>query len=53
MAGKAAEGEGQPRCLRKLYQVTREGIKRGIALLVEQAQDRLMEEEQLVAGWDG
>lgn len=36
---------GSSRCLRKLYQTTRSGIERNIALLVEQAQDRLLEEE--------
>ena len=44
--------KGNPRCLRKLYQTTREGIERGISLLVDQAQDRLLEEEQLTVGWE-
>lgn len=39
-----------PRCLRRLYQTTRSGIERNIALLVEQAQDRLLQEEQLPLG---
>ena len=33
--------------------ITREGIERNVTLLVERAQDRLMEEEQLQIGWDG
>ena len=45
------EEKGSPRCLRKMYQVTREGIERNVALLVEQAQNRLLEEEQLTVGW--
>ena len=45
------EEKGNPRCLRKLYLATREGIERNVALLVEQAQERLLEEEQLTVGW--
>lgn len=46
------EEKGSPRCLRKMYQATREGIERNVALLLERAQDRLLEEEQLMVGWD-
>lgn len=46
------EEKGNPRCLRKMYQATRESIERNVALLVERAQDRLLEEEQLTVGWD-
>ena len=35
-----------------MYQATREGIERNVALLVEQAQERLLEEEQLTVGWE-
>ena len=52
-AAQLPEEKGSPRCLRKLYQATREGIERNVTLLVERAQDRLMEEEQLQIGWDG
>ena len=41
-----------PRCLRKLYQSTKAGIEANIALLVEQAMDRQLEEEQLSVGWE-
>lgn len=51
LAAGVPEEKGNPRCLRKLYQATREGIERSIALLVEQAQERLLEEEQLAVGW--
>jgi len=51
-AAQVPEEKGSPRCLRKMYQTTREGIERNIALLVEQAQDRLLEDEQLTVGWD-
>lgn len=46
------EEKGSPRRLRKMYQATREGIERNVALLVERARDRLLEEEQLMVGWD-
>ena len=52
VAAQVPEEKGSPRCLRKLHQTTREGIERSVALLVEQAQDRLLEEEQLTVGWD-
>lgn len=51
-AAQVPEEKGSPRCLRKMYQATREGIERDVALLVEQAQDRLLEKEQLMVGWD-
>lgn len=51
-AAQVPEEKGSPRCLRKMYQATREGIERNVALLVERAQDRLLEEEQLTVGWD-
>jgi len=51
-AAGVPEEKGSPRCLRKLHQATREGIERSIALLVDQAQDRLLEEEQLTLGWE-
>lgn len=40
-----------PKCLKKLYQTTQDGIQANIALLVEQAHDRLLETEQLAIGW--
>jgi len=52
VAAQVPEEKGNPRCLRKLYQTTREGIERDISLLVEQAQNRLLEEEQLSIGWE-
>lgn len=50
-AAQVPEEKGNPRSLRKMYQATREGIERNVALLVERAQDRLLEEEQLTVGW--
>ena len=51
-AARVPEEKGNLRCLRKMYQATREGIERSVALLVEQAQERMLEEEQLAIGWD-
>lgn len=47
-----AEEKGNPRCLRRLYMSTRDGIEANIALLVEQALDRQLEQEQLIVGWE-
>lgn len=46
------DGKGNPRCLKRLYQNTRSGIENNIALLVEQALDRQLEQEQLAIGWE-
>ena len=51
-AAKVAEEKGNPRCLKRLYQSTRAGIEDNIALLVEQAHNRLLEQEQLEIGWE-
>ena len=50
-AARVPEEKGNPRCLKRLYQSTRSGIEENIALLVEQAHDRLLEREQLEIGW--
>jgi len=41
-----------PRCLRKLYRATQEGIERSLAIIAEQSYERLLEKEQLTVGWD-
>ena len=41
-----------PRCLRKLYLSTRDGIRQNLSALVEQAYERLLEQEQLAIGWE-
>lgn len=48
---RVAPEKCNPRCLRKLCQSTREGVRQSISLLVEQALDRLLEQEQLTIGW--
>lgn len=44
--------KGNPKSLRKLYLTTRAGIESNIALLVEQAMERMLEQEQFSVGWD-
>ena len=55
MAGREAhvgEGKENPRCLWKMYLRTCQGIRSNISALVEQAYQRMVEEEQLAVGWD-
>ena len=52
VAAGMPEEKGSPRCLRKLYQSTRASIERSISLLIDQAQERFLEEEQLTVGWE-
>lgn len=49
---RVPEEKANPRCLWKMYQSTREGIEANIAVLVEQAYERLLEQEQLTVGWE-
>lgn len=49
---RVPEEKVNPRCLWKMYQSTREGIQANIAVLVEQAYERLLEQEQLAVGWE-
>ena len=51
VAAGVPEEKGSPRCLRKLYHSTRAGIERSISFLIDQAQEPLLEEEQLTVGW--
>lgn len=47
------EGDkSNPRCLRRLYQVTQERIRDSVQILAEQAHERMLEEEQLTVGWE-
>ncbi len=52
MAAKVPGEKGNPRCLKRLYQTTRAGIEDNIALLVEQAMERMLEQEQFMIGWN-
>ena len=44
--------KSSPRCLRRLYQVTQERIRDSVQILAEQANERMLEEEQLTVGWE-
>lgn len=46
------EEKGNPRCLKRLYRATLGGIENNISLLVDQAMNRLLEQEQLSVGWE-
>ena len=41
-----------PRCLRKLYLSTKTGIQQKISVLIDQAYDQLLENEQQTIGWE-
>lgn len=45
--------KGTPRYMKKLYQTTRAGVENNVSLLIEQAMDRIVEQEQLTIGWAG
>lgn len=49
---RVPEEKANPRCLWKMYQSTREGIQANMAVLAEQAYERLLEQEQLAVGWE-
>ncbi len=51
-AAKVPREKGNPKCLRKLYLSTKAGIESNISLLVEQAMERMMEQEQFSVGWE-
>ena len=49
---RVAPEKCNPRCLRKLCQSTRAGVQQSISLLVAQALDRMLEQEQITIGWE-
>ncbi|MBD5161024.1 MAG: hypothetical protein HDT14_03220 [Oscillibacter sp.] len=49
---KVPKEKGNPKCLRKLYLSTRAMVESNIALLVEQAIEWQLEQEQLSVGWE-
>lgn len=51
-AAQVPEEKANPRCLWKMYQSTYEGIRFHIARIAEETYERMIEEEQLVLGWD-
>lgn len=46
------EEKATPRCLWKMYQSTCDEIENNMALLVQQAYERVLETEQLAVGWN-
>ena len=46
------ERKGNPRSLRNLYQATWAELESGIRLLAEQSYERMLDTEQLAAGWE-
>lgn len=44
--------KANPRCLWKMYQSTRDGIQANINVLIQQAYENMMDQEQLAIGWD-
>ncbi len=48
---KVPREKGNPKCLRKLYLSTKAGVESNISLLVEQAMESMMEQEQFTVGW--
>lgn len=51
-AARIEDSRATPQALRRLYFSTRAGIESNISLLVEQAMERMMEQEQLSVGWE-
>ena len=49
---RVAEEKCNPRCLRKLHLATRESVEQSVSMLVDQALDRLLEQEQALIGWE-
>ena len=49
---RVEEEKVNPRCLRRLWQTTQDGIRAQLDRLVEQAWDSLLETEQLSIGWN-
>ena len=45
-------GKGNPASLRRLYRRTRAAVEASFAVLVEQAMERQMEQENITVGWE-
>lgn len=52
-AARVEAEKATPRCLWNMYQATREAILHNIQILADQAYDRMLAEEQRLAGWNG
>ncbi len=49
---KVDENKANPRALWKMYQITQERIQNDLRILAEQTYERMLENEQLIVGWD-
>ena len=49
---KVPREKGNPKCLRKLYLSTKAGVESNVSLLMEQAMERMMEQDQFSIGWE-
>ena len=49
---QVAEEKVNPRCLWKMYQSIQQGIQANVAVFMEQAYERMLEQEQLTVGWE-
>ena len=50
---RVEEAKCNPRCLRKLCRATQADIERSVRQLAEQSYERMLDTEQLAAGWAG
>lgn len=48
---RVAPEKCNPRCLHKLYQATMDRIEATVRILAEQSHERLLEQEQMLVGW--
>lgn len=51
-AAGVSEEKGNPRCLRRLYQSTREELEARAARWVDRAMDRILRQEQMAVRWE-
>ena len=49
---KVPREKGNPKCLRKLYLSTKAGVESNVSLLMVQAMERMMEQDQFSIGWE-
>ena len=49
---RVAPEKCNPRCLRKLYLSTVAQLEASVRILLEQSHERLLEQEQLLVGWN-
>jgi len=50
-AAKVPIERATPRALRRMYRTMQENLEQNIRMIVAQAQERMLEQEQLTVGW--